>query len=73
MFRYRESDLVRLDILINSEPVDPLAAIVHKDKVYMNVVIGMQDSFSIYTFENVYIWVLIAKFKSIISPYLNNI
>ena len=59
MFRYRESDLVRLDILINSEPVDPLAAIVHKDKVYMNVVIGMQDSFCIYTFENVYIWVLI--------------
>ena len=55
MFRYRQSDLVRLDILINSEPVDPLAAIVHKDKVYMNVVVGMHDSFSIYTFKNLYL------------------
>ncbi|MCO5574007.1 hypothetical protein L7F22_027785 [Adiantum nelumboides] len=29
---YHKSDLVRLDILINGEAVDPLAAIVHKDK-----------------------------------------
>ncbi|KAH7443989.1 hypothetical protein KP509_02G059400 [Ceratopteris richardii] len=31
---YRKSDLVRLDILINGEPMDPLAAIVHKDKAF---------------------------------------
>jgi len=31
---YRPNDLVKLDILINSEPVDPLAAIVHRDKAY---------------------------------------
>ncbi|XP_078444124.1 small GTP-binding protein [Wolffia australiana] len=31
---YRESDLVKLDIQINSEPVEPLATIVHKDKAY---------------------------------------
>ncbi|KAM7518035.1 hypothetical protein LguiB_016997 [Lonicera macranthoides] len=31
---YRESDLIKLDILINGEPVDPLATIVHKDKSY---------------------------------------
>ncbi len=29
---YRESDLVKLDILVNSERVDALAMIVHKDR-----------------------------------------
>lgn len=31
---YRENDLVLLDIKINSEPVEPLAAIVHRDNAY---------------------------------------
>lgn len=31
---YRESKLVKLDILINEEVVDPLAVIVHQDKAY---------------------------------------
>lgn len=31
--RYRESDLVKLDIQINGELVEPLSTIVHKDKV----------------------------------------
>lgn len=29
---YRESDLVKLDILINNEPVDALSVIIHKEK-----------------------------------------
>ena len=31
---YRPSDLVRLDVLINQEPADPLAVITHRDKAY---------------------------------------
>jgi len=31
---YRENDLVRLDVLINSERADPLTTIVHKDNAY---------------------------------------
>ncbi len=31
---YRESDLVKLTILINEEPAEPLSTIVHRDKAY---------------------------------------
>jgi len=31
---YRESDLIKLDILINAEMVEPLSTIVHRDKAY---------------------------------------
>ncbi len=31
---YRKNDLVKLDVLINSEKADPLTSIVHKDKAY---------------------------------------
>lgn len=31
---YRESPLIKLDILVNTQPVDALALIVHKDKAY---------------------------------------
>ncbi len=31
---YRKNDLVRLDVLINSEKADPLTTIVHKDRAY---------------------------------------
>jgi len=32
LFVYRTSDLIRLDVLINSEPIDAFAIIVHRDK-----------------------------------------
>ncbi|KAD3336935.1 hypothetical protein E3N88_32455 [Mikania micrantha] len=31
---YKESDLIKLDVLINGDGVEPLATIVHKDKAY---------------------------------------
>lgn len=31
---YKESDLVKMDILLNGKPVDALSVIVHKDKAY---------------------------------------
>jgi len=31
---YQKGDLIKLDILLNSEPVDALSMIIHKDKAY---------------------------------------
>src|SRR6202008_4309473 len=34
MLEYRESDLVKLDLLITGEPVDAFSVIIHRDKAY---------------------------------------
>jgi GTP-binding protein LepA len=34
VLEYRESDLVKLDMLINGDPVDAFAVIIHRDKAY---------------------------------------
>lgn len=34
MLGYRRSDLVKLDMLINGEPIDAFSVIIHKDKAY---------------------------------------
>jgi GTP-binding protein LepA len=34
MLEYRDSDLVKLDMLINGDPVDAFAVIIHRDKAY---------------------------------------
>jgi GTP-binding protein LepA len=34
LIEYRENPLVKLDIMINSDPVDALATITHRDKAY---------------------------------------
>src|SRR6266508_5999793 len=31
---YREADLVKLDVLVNAQPVDALSMIIHQDKAY---------------------------------------
>ena len=34
MLGYRESDLVKLDMLINGDPIDAFSVIIHEDKAY---------------------------------------
>ena len=34
MAGYRESDLVKLDMLINGDPIDAFSVIIHRDKAY---------------------------------------
>ena len=34
VLEYRESDLVKLDMLINGDPVDAFAVVIHRDKAY---------------------------------------
>ena len=34
MVDYKEADLVKLDILLNAEPVDALSSLIHKDHAY---------------------------------------
>ncbi|MBQ9992846.1 MAG: translation elongation factor 4 [Firmicutes bacterium] len=35
LYGYKQTDLVKLDILVNEQPVDALCCIVHKDKAYV--------------------------------------
>ena len=34
MAGYRETDLVKLDMLINGDPIDAFSVIIHRDKAY---------------------------------------
>lgn len=45
--RYNESDLIKLDILINGDIVDPLATIVHKEKVIQVLLTSVSYSDSV--------------------------
>ncbi len=52
--RYEPSDLVRLDLLVNSDPVDALSWIVHRDKAYYRgreLVIKMKELIERQMFE----------------------
>ena len=40
---YRKNDMVRLDVMINGEPAEPLACICHRDKSY-NMGRGLVDA-----------------------------
>ncbi len=51
---YREADLVKLDIMINGDPVDALSTIVHRDRAYQhgrNVALKLKRSIPRQMFE----------------------